>query len=174
MILLEAARNRLGGGRIVSDHELVDFSQNIDQVTAHFQRRSTGERLDPAVGDVLIGADGMHSVVRRHFYPEEGDPIWSERVQWRATTKGEPFRSGRSMVMAGHEDQKLVCYPISREAEKQGRSLINWIAELRIRDRATWRRKDWNRTTDVSDFPLGFEDWGFGWIWSSPVELVHR
>jgi 5-methylphenazine-1-carboxylate 1-monooxygenase len=164
MILLEAARNRLGDGRIVSDHELVDFSQSNDQVTAHFHRRSTGERLDPVVGDVLIGADGMHSVVRHHFYPDEGDPIWSERVLWRATTEGEPFRSGRSMVMAGHEDQKFVCYPISREAEKQGRSLINWIAELRIRDRATWRREDWNRTTDVADFLPGFEDWDFGWI----------
>jgi 2-polyprenyl-6-methoxyphenol hydroxylase-like FAD-dependent oxidoreductase len=125
MILLEAARNRLGDGRIISDHELGDFSQSNDQVTAHFHRRSTGERLDPVLGDVLIGADGMHSVVRHHFYPDEGDPIWSERVLWRATTEGEPFRSGRSMVMAGHEDQKFVCYPISCEAEKQGRSLIN-------------------------------------------------
>jgi len=164
IILLEVARNRLGDGRIVSDHELVDFSQSNDQVTAHFHRRSTDERLDPVVGDVLIGADGMHSVVRHHFYPDEGDPIWSGRVLWRATTEGEPFRSGRSMVMAGHEDQKFVCYPISREAEKQGRSLINWIAELRIRDRATWRREDWNRTTDVADFLPDFEDWDLGWI----------
>ena len=164
IILLEVARNRLGDGRIVSDHELVDFSQSNDQVTAHFHRRSTDERLDPVVGDVLIGADGMHSVVRHHFYPDEGDPIWSGLVLWRATTEGEPFRSGRSMVMAGHEDQKFVCYPISREAEKQGRSLINWIAELRIRDRATWRREDWNRTTDVADFLPDFEDWDLGWI----------
>ena len=164
MILLDAVRNRLGDRRIVSDHELVDFSQNNDKVTAHFRRRSTGEPIEPVVGDVLIGADGMHSVVRRHFYPDEGDPIWSERVLWRATTEGEPFRSGRSMVMAGHEDQKFVCYPISRDAEKRGRSLINWIAELRIRDRATWRREDWNRTTDVAEFLPRFEDWDFGWI----------
>lgn len=164
MILLEAVRNRLGDRRIVTDHELVDFSQNNDKVTAHFQRRSTGAALDPVKGDVLIGADGMHSVVRRHFYPEEGDPVWSERVLWRATTEGEPFLSGRSMVMAGHEDQKFVCYPINREAEKRGRSLINWIAELRIRDRATWRREDWNRTTDVAEFLPRFEDWDFGWI----------
>jgi len=164
MILLEAVRNRLGDRSIVSDHELVDFSQNNDKVTAHFQRRSTGERPDPVVGDVLIGADGMHSVVRRHFYPDEGDPVWSERVLWRATTESEPFLSGRSMVMAGHEDQKFVCYPISRDSEKRGRSLINWIAELRIRDRATWRREDWNRTTDVAEFLPRFEDWDFGWI----------
>ena len=71
---------------------------------------------------------------------------------WRATTEGAPFLSGRSMVMAGHEDQKFVCYPISRAAEREGRSLINWIAELRIHDQKTWRREDWNRTVDTSEF----------------------
>ena len=83
---------------------------------------------------------------------------------WRATTEGAPFLSGRSMVMAGHEDQKFVCYPISRAAEREGRSLINWIAELRIHDQTTWRREDWNRTVDTSEFLSKFENWDFGWI----------
>lgn len=164
MLLLEAARERLGPERIIADRELTGFDEKDGKVTAHFRARSTGEILEPVIGDVLIGADGIHSVVRAHFYPDEGDPVWSERVLWRATTEGEPFLSGRSMVMAGHEDQKFVCYPISRAAEKQGRSLINWIAELWFRDRESWRREDWNRTTDISDFLPGFEDWDFGWI----------
>lgn len=164
MLLLEAARERLGAERIIADRELTGFDEKDGKVTAHFRARSTGETLEPVSGDVLIGADGIHSLVRAHFYPDEGDPVWSERVLWRATTEGEPFLSGRSMVMAGHEDQKFVCYPISRAAEKQGRSLINWIAELWFRDRESWRREDWNRTTDISDFLPGFEDWDFGWI----------
>ena len=164
MILLEAARARLGDGRIVSDHELMGFEQSGDKVVAHFRQRSTGKTLDTVTGDVLIAADGIHSVVRNHFYPDEGDPVWSGCVLWRATTEGSPFLSGRSMVMAGHEDQKFVCYPISRAAELEGRSLINWIAELRIHDQKTWRREDWNRTVDTSEFLSKFENWDFGWI----------
>ena len=68
------------------------------------------------------------------------------------------------MVMAGHEDQKFVCYPISRAAEREGRSLINWIAELRIYDQKTWRREDWNRTVDTSEFLSKYENWYFTWI----------
>ena len=164
MILLEAAQACLGDERIVSDQELTRFDQSGDQVTVHFRQRSTGETLESVTGDVLIAADGIHSVVRHHFYSDEGDPVWSGCVLWRATTEGAPFLSGRSMVMAGHEDQKFVCYPISRAAEREGRSLINWIAELRIHDQKTWRREDWNRTVDTSEFLSKFENWDFGWI----------
>ena len=164
MILLRAARERLGADRIIADRELVRFEQNGDCVTAYFRSRAAGENLDPVTGDLLIGADGIHSVVRRHYYPDEGDPVWSGCVLWRATTEGMPFLSGRSMVMAGHEDQKFVCYPISRAAELEGRSLINWIAELRIHDQKTWRREDWNRTVDTDEFLSKFENWDFGWI----------
>ena len=83
---------------------------------------------------------------------------------WRATTEGASFLSGRSMVMAGHEDQEFVCYPISRAAEREGRSLINWNAELRIHDKNTRRGEDWNRTVDTSEFLSKFENWNFGWI----------
>ena len=58
----------LGDGRIVSDHELMGFEQSGDKVVAHFRQRSTGKTLDTVTGDVLIAADGIHSVVRNHFY----------------------------------------------------------------------------------------------------------
>ena len=164
MILLEAARAGLADKRIFSDHELTGFDQSGDQVTAHFLQRSIKEILETVTGDVLIAADGIHSVVRHHFYQHEGDPVWSGCVLWRATTEGAPFLSGRSMVMADHEDQKFVCYPISRAAEREGRSLINWIAELRINDQKTWRREDWNRTIDTSELFSKFENWDCGWI----------
>lgn len=163
-ILLEAARERLGVDRIISNHELIGFEQSGGKVTASFRPRSGNGQIAPVTGDMMIGADGIHSAVRHHFYPDEGDPVWSGCVLWRATTEGVPFLSGRSMVMAGHEDQKFVCYPISRAAERDGRSLINWIAELRIHDQKNWRREDWNRTVNTSGFLSKFENWDFGWI----------
>ena len=68
------------------------------------------------------------------------------------------------MVMAGHQDQKFVCYPIDPGVAARGRSLINWIAELRFPDEAEWRREDWNRPGNLSDFLPRFESWDFGWL----------
>src|SRR3546814_3850587 len=78
--------------------------------------------------------------------------------------EADPFLSGRSMVMAGHQSQKFVCYPICRETAARGRSLVNWIAELTVPERGFGRREDWNRRGDPADFLPRFESWDFGWL----------
>jgi 2-polyprenyl-6-methoxyphenol hydroxylase-like FAD-dependent oxidoreductase len=163
-ILLEAARERLGAERIHLDHRLVDFATDAAGATARFCSRRTGEDWGEVRADLLVAADGIHSVVRGRLYPDEGAPKWNGAVLWRGTTEAEPFLSGRSMVMSGHEHQKFVVYPISREAEARGRSLVNWIAEIKCRDRALWDREDWNRPGRLADFLPAFEDWDFGWL----------
>ena len=63
--------------------------------------------------------------------------------------------------MAGHADQKFVCYPIEPERD-DGLQLINWVAELR---RPLMRnREDWNRRGHVEDFLPEFSDWRFDWL----------
>ena len=91
-------------------------------------------------------------------------PIWNRRVLWRGVTEAEPYLGGATMVMAGHQDQKFVCYPIDPGVAARGRSLINWIAELRFPDEVEWRREDWNRPGNLSDFLPRFESWDFGWL----------
>jgi len=162
MLLLQAVRHRLGPDSLLPDHRLVDFCESEGRVTTAFER-GNGSRVE-AEGDLLIGADGIHSAVRYRFYPDEGPPVWNGNVLWRATTLAEPYLSGRSMVMAGHQAQKFVCYPISKAADNEGKALINWIAEIRFTDRESWRREDWNRQVPVSDFLPAFEDWDFGWL----------
>ena len=68
---------------------------------------------------LLIAADGIHSAVREKLYPKEGPPIWNGRILWRGITRGDAFLSGRTMIMAGHEILKFVCYPISKAARRQ-------------------------------------------------------
>src|SRR5690606_19957479 len=75
----------------------------------------------------------------------------------------EPYLDGRSMFMAGHQDQKFVCYPISEPLRKQGRSLINWIAELRV-PQAELPTTDWNREVSASLFADHFDTWRWDWI----------
>lgn len=164
MLLLETTQERLGKDRIRTGLHLNSFEQDDEGVTARFIDRASGQSAGEARGDVLIGADGIHSVVRQTFYPQEGSPPFSGRMLWRAVTEASPFLSGRSMIMAGHADQKFVAYPICPETAARGRSLINWVAELRVGgDRAPIPR-DWNRRAGKEQFAAAFKDWRFDWV----------
>ena len=91
---------------------------------------ATASIVEAAEADILVGADGIHSAVRAHFYPDEGPPKWQGILMWRGVTVGKPYFSGASMVQAGHHTQKFVCYPISRAHAERGEALINWICDL--------------------------------------------
>jgi 2-polyprenyl-6-methoxyphenol hydroxylase-like FAD-dependent oxidoreductase len=150
MILHRAALARLPAGSIHTGCALAEITQDARGVTTVFDDRQRGTRIE-ARGACLIAADGIHSTVRKKFYPDEGAPRFSGRMLWRATTEMPAVLDGRSMVWAGHERQKFVCYPISEPLRKQGRSLVNWIAELRVAEvgAAQERRPKANRAADA-------------------------
>ena len=81
-------------------------------MTAHFFDRHGSHRLTVR-GDVLIGADGINSVVRDKFFPDEGPPRWNGLMLWRGAIDWPAFLTGRSMVVAGGLAAKLVIYPIA-------------------------------------------------------------
>jgi 2-polyprenyl-6-methoxyphenol hydroxylase-like FAD-dependent oxidoreductase len=163
MLLFDAARRRLGDRRIKFGHRIVGFEQRGDKVFAQFVDRD-GKAVRQAEGDILIGADGIHSAVRAHFYPDEGPPKWQGILMWRGVTVGKPFLSGATMVQAGHHTQKFVCYPISRVHAERGESLINWICDLHMGEKAMLPREDWNRPGQLDDFLPRFKDWKFEWL----------
>lgn len=168
MLLYQTALARLGAERVHVGHALESVASiggNGDPARFTLRRRSDDARVE-ASADVLVGADGIHSAVRRHFYPTGDAPRFSRRLLWRATTDAAPYLDGRSMFMAGHQDQKFVAYPISEPLRAQGRSRINWIAELRVPDDYpdTPPRSDWNRQVDKSVFRAAFARWRWDWI----------
>ena len=67
--IFQAVRARLGESRIHTGHRLGAFQQDEGGVTAYFFDRN-GSHRRTARGDVLIGADGIHSYVRATLYPE--------------------------------------------------------------------------------------------------------
>ena len=164
MILLQAVRARLGADAVRTGHHLARFEETGAGVRAHFVDRRTGASLPPVEGALLIAADGIHSAVRSALYPEEGAPIWNGAILWRGVTRASPFLGGRTMIMAGHEFQKFVAYPISRAALDRGEAEINWIAERKFRPDHVWRREDWNRPGRLPEFLPHFADWRFGWL----------
>ena len=163
MILLAAAQERLGADRIATGHHVAGWERTSTGVRAHFVDRN-GSGIGAADGELLLGADGIHSARRSMLYPDEGPPLWNGAILWRGVTRGKPFLSGRSMIMAGHEFQKFVCYPISRQAMDRGEAVLNWIAERKFRPDHQWRREDWNRPGDVQEFLPHFASWRFDWL----------
>lgn len=159
MTLLDLVRRRLGSDTVVTGQRLSSFAQDKSQATASFTTRDGSTRYEAS--DLLICADGIHSTGRHQMYPDEGDPIYSGRLLWRGTSVANPFLTGASMIMAGYEDQKFVCYPIEPVRE-DGKQRINWVAELRrpLPERA----QGWNREGNMDDFLPEFVGWQFEWL----------
>jgi 2-polyprenyl-6-methoxyphenol hydroxylase-like FAD-dependent oxidoreductase len=163
-ILLDAATERLGAENILTSHHLDGWSETSTGVQAEFIDKATGKRQDSHEGRILIAADGIHSAIREKLYPKEGPPIWNGRILWRGITKSSAFLSGRTMIMAGHEILKFVCYPISKEPDADGKYSINWIAERHMPPTYQWRREDYNRKARLEEFLPWFKDWKFDWL----------
>ncbi len=163
-ILLDATTERLGRENILTSHHLCNWTETLDGVRADFIDRASGQSAGSHDGALLIAADGIHSAVRDKLYPQEGTPIWNGRVLWRGITKSDAFLSGRTMIMAGHEILKFVCYSISKEADPSGKFSINWVAERHMPPTYEWRREDYNRPARLEEFLPWFKDWKFDWL----------
>src|SRR3546814_2754611 len=112
-VLYEAVIERIGGDKVHTGHHLAGFEDDGAGVTARFERRGAVDVVTVR-GDLLIGADGIHSTVRETFYPNQGLPCWNGLMLWRGAVEGAPFLTGRSMVVAGGLNTKFVCSPIFR------------------------------------------------------------
>lgn len=160
--LAEVVRHRLGQDAIVLDHQATGVEQDENSVTVSFRSMRTGEDREPVTSDMVVSAEGVHSVVRKQFYPQEGVPKYSGVVMWRGTTVAPPFLTGASMVRAGWlRDGKLVIYPIKDNVDGQGNQLVNWVAEL---EAPYTGGRDWGKQGDPADFMPAFEDWHFDWL----------
>jgi 5-methylphenazine-1-carboxylate 1-monooxygenase len=161
LLLLQAVRERIGNANFRSGLRFVAFAQDRHRVTARFfDSRSGTVVLDEA--DVLVGADGIHSAVRRQLHPKEGEPCFAQQLLWRAAIDAEPFLGGRTMIIAGHFHQRAIVYPIG-PADKPGRLLTNWVCQMAVSDDAP-PREDWNRRVAKDKVRAAFDKWRFPWL----------
>jgi 5-methylphenazine-1-carboxylate 1-monooxygenase len=150
-VIHQAARERLGDARVHTGHRLGAFRQDESGVTAYFFDRSGAHRAT-ARGDVLVGADGIHSAVRATLYPNEGPARWNGALLWRGAIDWPKFLTGRSMIVAGGMAAKLVVYPIGA-GERDDSRLTNWAVVAKIGDGATPppNKEDWSRPGRMED-----------------------
>ncbi len=170
MLLLGAVRDRLGEGAVRTSSRVSAY-RNDPTGAAALVTSDTGDE-EWVNGSVLIGADGIHSAIRAQMHPDDGEPKWSGRILWRATTVAEPYLDGATMVLSGHEKTKFVSYPISPIDPATGKALLNWIAQLTFDLSDGYRKEDYTRRASVDDFLSSFDGWSFAWI--DDVEALVR
>ena len=161
-VLLAACNRRIGADRIFTGWRCTRVEQGAEGVTVRFQHPATGEALPPQRGAIAVGCDGIHSVIRKQLYPDEGDPIYSGVNMWRGATWWRPFLTGASFVRAGWlESGKMIIYPIRNARDARGYQLISWVGEFYT---PKYKLRDWNRAGNLEDFIHVFEDWKFDWL----------
>jgi 2-polyprenyl-6-methoxyphenol hydroxylase-like FAD-dependent oxidoreductase len=161
-VLYDAFAARAGSDRYLTGWQCTGIDQDGDGVTARFRHPVTGEDLEPQRGAVAVGCDGIHSVVRKQLYPNEGPPIYSGVNMWRGVIPWQPVLDGASMTRVGWlTTGKLVLYPIRNNIDARGRQLMNWAWEIETPKYKQW---DWSRPGRLEDFADGVKDWHFDWM----------
>ena len=161
MLLLQAARDRIGDENIVFGRRFSSFEHLGRKVAATFIDPGT-DILYKQEADILVGADGIHSGVRRQLYPNEGYPSFANQLLWRGAVEAEPFLGGRTMIIAGHLHQRIIVYPIG-STNDAGRRLTNWICQITVPEK-TSSLENWNQQIAKDKILREFGNWQFPWL----------
>ncbi|HEY0569781.1 MAG TPA: flavin-dependent oxidoreductase, partial [Xanthobacteraceae bacterium] len=163
MVLLNAFIARAGADRVVTGHRCIGVEQDATSASAHFEHPVTKERLPSQRGSVVVSCEGIHSSIRKQFFPNEGPPRYSGLNMWRGVTRWRPFLDGATMVRVGwHKPAKVLIYPIRDNIDAEGRQLINWVCD--IEQETPIQQRDWNRQGRLEDFIGALESWRFDWL----------
>lgn len=160
-VMFKAAVDRVGADRIHTNFRCVGVEQDDREATAHFVDGSTGKLLPSVKADIVVACDGVNSVIRKQFYPDERLAFAGINI-WRGITRHKPILTGKSYVRIGSiETGKLVMYPIIDNVDGKGNQLINWATEIR---RADFGMNDWNKKGNLADFWEIYKEWKFPWL----------
>ena len=162
MLLYEKVAEQIGKDAIKLGSRVTGYRKHPDGVTA-FVEHSDGSTSE-TTGALLIGADGINSVVRAQMHPAQPPIHWGGAVMWRGTTWAKPIRTGSSFVGLGTHRHRMVFYPISHPDPLTGLSMINWIAEVTMDNSEGWKQRGWFRQVGIEDFIHHFDNWVWDWL----------
>ena len=154
-ILYRTVLERLGPDSVQTGRKCV----GVETVGAMAELRF--EQGDPVRADAAVACDGVNSLIRRQFYPD--DKVCFAGINtWRGVTRRKPIFDGKTYLRIGSiRTGKMVVYPITNSLDADGNQLINWMAEIEREDDVA---NDWNKTGRAEDCLPIFESWVFDWL----------
>jgi salicylate hydroxylase len=144
-VLVDALRER-SPGALVLGAKIADVGQGADSV---YVTLSDGRRFS---GDVLIGADGVHSVVRARTIGEDR-PRFSGCIAWRGVIPTESLPAsmqGAAGVNWVGPGAHVIHYPI------HAGKLVGFTG---IVEKQQWFRESWTETGSVEECLDDFKGW---------------
>jgi salicylate hydroxylase len=144
--LLDLLRAALPSGVLHLDHRCVGLTQHSDRVEVQFHNGVTAD------ADVVVGADGIHSTVRKIIMGQES-PRFSGHVAYRGLVPADRVKQLGVEVAAiawwgpGHH---FVHYYVGAGARYH-----NWVAVTP----GEWRVESWTAKGEVADALAEFEGW---------------
>lgn len=143
--LAEAVR-ALDPDAIHLDARVTDLRHDADGVEIDLHDGTTVR------GEVLVGADGIHSVVRQKLHPAIAKPYYAGKVFWRGMIPMDLVPQ-RERDIAGSwisPRGNVTVYPV-RRAE-----LLNFVGTV---EKPTWDRHSWNEVGSREELLADFEGW---------------
>lgn len=104
---------------------------------------------DSTEADLVIGADGLHSVLRPTLN-DQSEPFFTGQVAWRATVPNTVDHPAEARVHMG-PGRHLVSYPL------RGGALVNLVA---VEERDLWAADGWTHVDNAANLVRAFA--GFG------------
>lgn len=132
------------------DHGVqIRLLQKVQTVCTAARPRITLATGDHRSADLVIGADGLHSVLRPVVSKTE-KPFFTKQVAWRAIVPNTMDHPAQARVHMG-PGRHMVTYPL------RGGDLLNLVA---VEERNAWTAEGWSQRDDPENVRRAFS--GFG------------
>jgi salicylate hydroxylase len=132
--------------RLHIGHRLIDFIDHGEYVEAEFEN---GVRIS---AEVLVGADGIHSIVRRLLFGSE-NPRFTGCVAYRGLIPAERLSSLNLDVTSElwmGPGKHFIRYFV------QSQRLVNFVCLI---DQDSWKAESWTDHGEVADALAAYEGW---------------
>ncbi len=141
--LLALLAEQLPPGTVRTGHRCTDFSQDAGRATVGFTNGTT------ATADVVIGADGIHSVLQG-FVAEPTEPVFSGVVAYRGLVPRLDVCPADTMRMWVGESRHFLVFPV------RAGQLLNYVGFV---PSGTSVRESWSAAGDPAALAVHFAGW---------------